>query len=70
LVRYLEGAIDFLADFGACEDDFARDEDQENDLGIDHSVDQPREQFRFVLPLEGGRQRGRGVGWRTDENMP
>jgi hypothetical protein len=48
---YLEGAIDFLADFGAGEDDFSRDEDQEDDLGIDHSVNQPREQFRLVLLL-------------------
>jgi hypothetical protein len=50
-IRYLKGTIDFLADFGASEDDFARDKDQQNDLWIDHSVNQTREQFWFILLL-------------------
>jgi hypothetical protein len=45
---YLKGTIDFLSDFGASEHNLSRDEDQQNDLWVDHSIDQTREQFRFV----------------------
>ena len=44
----LEGTVDFLSYFGTREDDFAADEDQEDDLGLDHSVDETREQFRLI----------------------
>lgn len=40
--------INLVADFGTGENDFAADKDQENDLGLDHAVDETREQLRFV----------------------
>jgi hypothetical protein len=46
--QYLKGTIDFLADLGASEHNLSRHKDQQNDLWIDHPVDQAREQFRFV----------------------
>jgi hypothetical protein len=47
-VYHLEGLVDFLADFGASEDNLAADEDKKNDLGLDHAVDETGEQFRLV----------------------
>lgn len=40
--------IDLVADFGASQDNFAADEDQENDLGLDHAVNETREQLGLV----------------------
>ena len=47
-VDRLEGLIDLLTHFGASEHNLATDEDQQNNLWLDHSVDQTREQFRLV----------------------
>lgn len=47
-VDELEGVIDLITDLGAGKDDLAADEDQEHDLGLDHTVDQAREQLGFV----------------------
>lgn len=47
-VDELESLVDFLADFGAGQDDLAGHEDQEYNLGLHHAVDETREQFRFV----------------------
>lgn len=47
-VDEFESSIDFLADFGAGEHDLAADEDEKNDLGLHHAVDQAGEQFRLV----------------------
>ncbi len=40
--------IDLLADFGTSQDNLATDEDQEDNLRLDHSVDKTREQLRLV----------------------
>ena len=47
-VDHLECLIDLLAYFGASQDDFAAHEDQEHNLGLNHSVNETREQFRLV----------------------
>lgn len=47
-IDHLECLVDFLANLGASEDNLAADEDQQDDLGFDHAVDETREQFRLV----------------------
>jgi hypothetical protein len=47
-VYHFEGLVNFLSDFGTSQDDLATDEDQKNNLGLDHSVDQTREQLGLV----------------------
>lgn len=47
-IDQLESLIDFLAHFGAGQDDLAADEDQEHNLGLHHTVDQTGEQFRLI----------------------
>lgn len=47
-VDHLESLIDLLADLGAGQNDLAADENQEDDLGLDHAVDETREQLGFV----------------------
>lgn len=47
-VDQLEGLVNLLTDFSTSQDNLATDEDQENDLGLHHAVDQTREQFRLV----------------------
>jgi len=41
-VDRLEGLIDLFTHFGASEDDLSTDEDQQNNLWFDHSIDQAR----------------------------
>ena len=48
-INSLESSINFFTNFGSRENDFARDEDQKDNLGIDHAVNQTRKQFRFIL---------------------
>ena len=48
-VDRLESFVNFLADFGAGKNDLARNEDQQDDLGVDHPVNQTRKQLWFVL---------------------
>lgn len=40
--------VNLVADLGAREYDFAAHEDQENDLGLDHAVNETGEQLRLV----------------------
>lgn len=40
--------VDFLANFGSSQDDLTADEDEKDDLGLHHTIDKTREQFRFV----------------------
>jgi hypothetical protein len=47
-IDHFEGLINLFTDFRTGQDNFAANEDQENDLGLDHSIDQTREQLRFV----------------------
>jgi hypothetical protein len=47
-VDQLESLVDLLADFSTSQDNLATDEDQENDLGLHHAIDQTREQLRLV----------------------
>jgi len=47
-VDHFEGLVDLFSDFRTSQDNLATNEDQQNDLGLDHSVDQTREQLRFV----------------------
>ena len=47
-IDHLERPIDLLADFGASQDNLAAHEDQQDDLGLYHAVDEARKQFGFV----------------------
>lgn len=47
-IDQFKGLIDLLTDLGTCQDNLATDKDQQNDLGLHHTVDETREQFRFV----------------------
>lgn len=47
-VYHLERLVDFLAHFRASQDNLAADEDEEHDLGLDHAVNETREQLRLV----------------------
>ena len=40
--------IDLLSNLGTSQDNLAADEDQEHNLGLDHTIDQTREQLRLV----------------------
>lgn len=74
-VDLVEGRVDLLADLCTRQDDLARDEDEEDNLGLDHPVNQPREQlhhhpkaqacqFRSAIGKEKA-GKVRGVGKRT-----
>ena len=47
-VNHFEGLVDLLADLGTGEDDLAADEDEEHNLGLDHPVDETREQLGLI----------------------
>ena len=47
-VDLLKCLVNLLANLGTSQDDLARDEDEQDDLGFDHAVDEPREEFRLV----------------------
>jgi len=40
--------VDLLADLGTSQDDLAADEDEQDDLGLHHAVDETREELRLV----------------------
>jgi len=42
-VNHLERLVNLFANLRTGEDYFATDEDEENDLGLDHAVDKTRE---------------------------
>ena len=47
-VDHLEGLVNLLADLGSCQDNLAADEDEQDNLGLHHAVDETREQLRLV----------------------
>jgi len=47
-VDHFECLVNLFSNFRASQDDLARDEDEQNNLRLDHSVDETREQLRFV----------------------
>ena len=47
-VDHFKGLVDLFPNLRTSQDNLARDEDEEDDLGLDHTVDQTREQFRLV----------------------
>lgn len=47
-VDQLESLINLFADFSAGQDDFARHEDQQDNLGLHHTVNKTRKQFRLI----------------------
>lgn len=47
-VDELESGIDLLTDLGAGKNDLTADEDEQDDLGLHHTVDQAREELRLV----------------------
>jgi hypothetical protein len=47
-VDHLECLVNLLADLGTSQDDFAADEDQKHNLGLNHAVNETREQLRLV----------------------
>ena len=55
--------IDILARFGASEDELARDEDEGDDPGVDHAVDEAREELWLVGAKVGV---GEAEGLETD----
>lgn len=44
-VNVVERRVDLAADLGSCEDDLAADEDEQDDLGLDHAVDEAGEEL-------------------------
>ena len=47
-MNIVECFVDFRSDFGPGQDDFARDKDEEDDFGLDHSVDESGKELRLV----------------------
>jgi hypothetical protein len=47
-VDELKGLVDLLTDLGTGQDDLAGDEDEEDDLGLHHTVDETGEEFGLV----------------------
>ena len=47
-VDHFKGLVDLFTNFGTSQDNLAADEYQEHNLRLDHSVDETREQLRFV----------------------
>ena len=47
-VDHLECLVNLLANLGPRQHDLAADEDQKDNLGLDHSIDEAREQFRLI----------------------
>jgi hypothetical protein len=47
-VDHLECLIDLLSNLGTSQDNLAGDEDEKDDLGLDHTIDETREQLRLI----------------------
>jgi hypothetical protein len=47
-VDEFEGLVDLFTNFRTSQDDLAGHEDQKDDLGTHHTIDETREQFRLV----------------------
>ena len=48
-VNVLKGSIYLFPHLGSSEDDLSRDEDEDHDLGLHHTVDQSREDLWLIL---------------------
>ena len=48
-VYVLEGGVYLFTHLGSSEDDLSRDEDEDHDLGLHHTVDQSREDLWLIL---------------------
>lgn len=46
-VDRIEGGINLLADLGTGEDDLTRHEDEEDDLRLEHAIDEAREKLEW-----------------------
>lgn len=44
-VDLIESRVDILSDLGACQNDLSRHKDQKHDFGLDHTIDQTREEL-------------------------
>jgi hypothetical protein len=49
-VNVLKGSIYLFPHLGSSENDLARDKNEEHNLGVFHTVNQPREELRLILP--------------------
>lgn len=47
-VDELESGVDLFAHFGSSQDDLSRDEYEQHDLRLHHTIDQTREKLRLV----------------------
>jgi hypothetical protein len=47
-VDHLESLVNFLANLGSRENNLAADEDEKNNLRLDHAVDETREELGFI----------------------
>ncbi len=47
-IYHFESLVDLLAIFTSRQDNLAADKDQKHDLGLDHAIDEAREQLRLV----------------------
>lgn len=47
-VDHFKGLVNLLTNFGTSQDDLAADEDQQDNLGLNHSVNETREQLGLV----------------------
>jgi len=47
-VDHFKSLVNLLSHFGTRQDDLAGDENEQHNLGLDHTVNQTREQFRLV----------------------
>lgn len=47
-VDELKRLVDFFSDLGTSQNDLAAHEDQQNDLGLHHAVDETREEFGLI----------------------
>jgi len=47
-VDHFKGLVDLFSNFGTSQDNLARDEDEKDDLGLDHTINKTREQLRLI----------------------
>ena len=47
-VDHFKGLVDLFSNLRTSQNNLAGDEDEENDLGLDHTIDQTREQLRLI----------------------
>ena len=47
-IDHLESFVDLIAHFGASQHNLAAHKDQKNDLGLNHAVNEAREELRLI----------------------